>query len=603
MYRYTRINPKTANERWSQVLMESTGIKDPAKLDWMSRLAEIKYDLDGPSNASERKLYESIGFTEHDIQKMNESAYGLSSPSAMQSMGPATWPSDPGTGVGANRNAWYNSSYSNGSGDVPTQIMGMAMNVAAYCVGFDLVNTIPVDMPTAFYSFLDAVYGGGKTGSKTPPQYLQLRDANINPTFMTNLNMSYGGYMFISAAAGGGWSSTPAIRAKFIGTSFASGNILFKVEGCGTISTTTFTPDTAGSEQLISTIMSGIASGGVITPGSTATAVDGTSRAVAAPTVDVVSSIYEHIQGASNNDGITKYGMTRDELEAGTDRKINLRLWSKTSEMRGLDITADITKVQLRDLKAYGVDGVADLYKASQNQIIQSLNEMIIDQMARLGVQNHVQLLTSQNVNLNLYVGPGGTASKAFTSFTGVSEFVDATGTSQKSAFGSIVNSETNSSAENQYTRARKIYSRIMAASALIGNVGRHGEGDVCVLGGQLATALKDVKGFTAAPVDNTIGGTNDLHFIGTIGNIKCYKNPKWSWNDWRVIVGLKGDESTPGLKFLAYDLAASVEIINPGTYAPSINVWSRFDLVPAGFYPELQYLTFGVHTDFGNWV
>ena len=59
---------------------------------------------------------------------------------------------------------------------------------------------------------------------------------------------------------------------------------------------------------------------------------------------------------------------------------------------------------------------------------------------------------------------------KPFTAFKG--EFKDPMGVDRKAEFGNIVNGESNSAAENMGTRQRRIYSRILAASSMIGVFG-----------------------------------------------------------------------------------------------------------------------------------
>lgn len=581
MYQYLKFKPQDAVNQWAQPLMEATGVQDKDKLNWMSRLAAVKMMIDGPINESENKLVES---------------YGLSTPEAGPGMGASSWPSNPGSGVGASQGAWSQPSYVKGSGDIPTAIMGLAMNTAAFTVGFDLLTTIPVDMPTAIFQFLDAVYGGGNMETKGgAPQYLALSAAEINASFSWS-SFTYGQDVFIcepSAANG------KAIRGKFMGKSQFTGELLFKFESTGSITTLVYTAATTDS---VTDVLTALGATAAIAPGSTATAVDGTAIALTSPQINFVSAIREHIPAASNNDGITKAAMSRATAEKGTDRKVQLKLWSKTTEMKAVEILADITRIQLRDLKAYGVDGLSMLYKAAQNQLSQTINDQIIDAMNGLGVRNHAQMLTSQGLNLNLFVGPAGTANKALTAFPSAAKFVDNIGTSRASAFGNVVNAESNSAAENTSTRQRRIYSRLLAGSNIVGNTSRAGAGDVAVVNTQLGTALQDAKGFLLAPADNTIN-TSDLHFIGTAGRVKVYVNPKWSWDDTRMVIGRKGTEEDSGLKFLAYDLANSVEIVDPGTMAPKLSVLSRYDIIEAGYYPEANYLTILFANDFGSFV
>ena len=74
-------------------------------------------------------------------------------------------------------------------------------------------------------------------------------------------------------------------------------------------------------------------------------------------------------------------------------------------------------------------------------------------------------------------------------------------------------------------------------------------------------------------------------------------------YNDTRVCVGRKGADEEPGLKFMPYLMAESIQTIAEGTMAPKIAVKSRYALVEAGFHPETQYLTFLASTATGNVV
>lgn len=585
MYNLIRINEAQAIDSWAKRLSEATGVTDQGRLRMMSILAESKQMIDGPlGNSTERSLKES---------------YGISGTSNILGMGPATWGSDPGTGLGATRGAWHNPNYKPGSGDIPSMIMGMGLNVAAYCVGFDLLHTIPVDMPTAVFQFLDSVYGGGSLDGKDgdAPIYFQIRAKELKAGAELWSKVAYGDHILVGDQTD--TADTAAVLGKFVGRSHVTGDLIVKFESTGKLNTTY----AADNKTSVADVLETVASKAKIYKFQA----DGTQKDstwggmnLSEISVDYVSAVRDHIRGFSNSDGITKAPMSRSQLEKGTKNKINLKLWSKTVEIKGIEVEADITRVQLRDLKAYGVDGLAMLYKAAQNQLIQDINDDITDHLFALGVKNHAQLYSSQGVNLNLYIDVAGNSSKTLNTF-GV-KFEDPTGTDRTAEFGAIPNSETNSAAENQGTRQRRLSGRILAASGLIATVGRYGEGDICVVNGQIGSALKNCANFAAYPLENTIGRTGDLHFIGTLGNIKIYQNPKMLWNDTRILVGRKGGEEDPGAKLAAYDLAQSVEIIAEGTMAPKIVVSSRYEIVDAGFFPETQYLTFAVYTGFSGW-
>lgn len=586
MYKYNKINEAQAIANWSDKLSKATGVQDQGRLRFMSLLAESKMMIDGPSgNASENALRES---------------YGISTTGNILGMGPAYWGSDPGRGVGSLPGAFHHPEYQNGSGDVPSLIMGMALNVAAYCIGFDLLTTIAVDMPTAIFQFLDSVYAGGSFDGEAgeAPIYFQVSAKELNGKADLWANVAYGDYVIFRPTSGAGGTT---VRTRYIGRSFVTGDLIVKFEDTGNFNGTAYTKDNAmnladsfedmGEDVLIAKLQAD----GVNADGSYA------GITVKSPKLDYVSAVREHIQGFSNNDGITKHPMTREQLEKGTKNKLNLKLWSKTTEIKGIEVEADITRVQLRDLKAYGVDGMAMLYKAVQNQLIQDINDDIVEHLFALGVKNAAQLYSAQGVNLNMYLAPAGSTGKTLKDFG--CKFVDPLGNDRSDEFGVIANDETNSAAENQGTRQRRLSGKILAASGLIATIGRYGEGDVCVVNGQIGTALKNCANFVVYPLENTIGKTGDLHFIGTIGNIKVYQNPKMLWNDTRILVAMKGTEETPGAKLLAYDLAQSVEIIAESTMSPKIAVSSRYELIDAGFYPEAQYITFLVNTDFPSWV
>ena len=585
MYSYTKINEAQALQNWSEKLSQATGVKDVDRLRFMSLLAESKMMIDGPNgNTSENALRES---------------YGISTTGNILGMGPAYWGSDPGRGVGSLPGAFHHPEYQNGSGDVPSLIMGMALNVAAYCIGFDLLTTIAVDMPTAIFQFLDSVYAGGSFDGEAGegPIYFQVSAKELNGKADLWANVAYGDYLAFRKAGGG---DGEAVRVRYIGRSFVTGDLIVKFEDTGAFASDVYSKtNTSNLADTFETIGDAVLVAKLQADGLTVDAAYA-GLTINEPKLDYVSAVREHIQGFSNNDGITKHPMTREQLEKGTKNKLNLKLWSKTTEIKGIEVEADITRVQLRDLKAYGVDGMAMLYKAVQNQLIQDINDDIVEHLFALGVKNAAQLYSAQGINLNMYIAPAGSTGKNLSDFG--CKFVDPLGNDRSAEFGVIANDETNSAAENQGTRQRRISGKILAASSVIATVGRYGEGDVCVVNAQIASALKNCANFVVYPIENTIGKTGDLHFIGTIGNIKVYSNPKMRWNDTRILVAMKGTEETPGAKLLAYDLAQSVEIIAESTMAPKICVSSRYEIIDAGFYSETQYFTFLVNTDFPSW-
>ena len=88
------------------------------------------------------------------------------------------------------------------------------------------------------------------------------------------------------------------------------------------------------------------------------------------------------------------------------------------------------------------------------------------------------------------------------------------------------------------------------------------------------------------------------LYFAGSIAGVNIYVDPYMTWDDNRICVGRKSDGNTPGVVFMPYILADTIQIIAEGTMAPKMLVNSRFAIVDAGFHPEQNYFTFMVDTD-----
>ena len=125
---------------------------------------------------------------------------------------------------------------------------------------------------------------------------------------------------------------------------------------------------------------------------------------------------------------------------------------------------------------------------------------------------------------------------------------------------------------------------------------GRRGPATFAVCSSQVASGLQDCAGFVAYPMANTVNQVpGALYPIGTLAGIAIYVDPNMAWSDGRIAVGRKGDGQSPGLVFMPYVMADTVETIAEGTMAPKIQMKSRYALVHAGHHPETMYITFGV--------
>lgn len=607
MRKYYTVNEDQAFKDWSQTISEATGLdsknpRDSERIAWMSTMMAINARID--------------------------EGYGSQVPGQMPGMGAAQWPSDPGLGVGAKDGAFFDPAYKRGSGDIPGSKLGIAMNVASYTIGLELLPVIPMEFPTMMYSYLDHLYADGAIDSAdNKPSYVMFSGGTIGTAAFDYSKFAKGDIVYIDQIDDNGGADdafvagTPAIKAVFYGRHRLTGNVILKIESAGTTDASgAYTADSTKSVgDIITAAFVGAADKWVLATGDdtgldaltgTTPDIEFTDGSVIGTVLkaELVNSMDEHISEYSNPaadvtlNGPSRISATRAEGEKGTQNAISLKLFSTSVEAGTVEVIANITRTQLKDLSSYGIDGLSQVYSAAQNELTQTINRDVLRTMFRLGVTSHAQLKAAQGMDLNLFLADAGTASKALSTF-GLKEFVDITGTDRSADFPAVKNGETNSSAESLYTRQRRIASRILLAANTIATVGRHGKGDFAVVNTQVASAIQDNKGFVAAPFENTISvQTKNLYFVGTMqGGVSVYVDPTMPHFDTRILVGRKGTEDDPGLKFFVYQLAESIEAISEVSMSPKIAVTSRYSLVPAGFYPEAQYLTFAAYQDFSD--
>lgn len=613
--RYRTINPAHALQNWSSVITESTQVSDPAKLKWMSTMLQINENV---------LALEAAG-------NINES-YGSQGPEAVPGMGPVKWP-----GVGTSPGDIIAPDYSRGSGDMPSRQLAIAMNVAAYTIGLELLPVIPIEFPSIVYGYLDSVYAGRFDANKADQGdteiFIEISGAASGYATGKYSNIKKGDKVFLgqvpAAATAVLVNQASTMYGTYLGKHRINGNPIIRFEGVvqltlagasGANRTYTIGAATDGTPNSVLKIdanaghswalIKGTAGGSSELVLSAADAnvipdqfVSGVAAAVSG---DLVSALDMHIPEFSKPgavyDGNEAYTATRERGEDGTQNIVSLRMFSTSVEAGTVEVLGELTRTQLKDLSAYGQDGMSQLYKAAQNELTQTMNADILRTQFRLGVDSAVRLNSAQGVNLNLLIAdPGVTATKNLSLF-GLKEFKDINGVDRFAEFNGVVNAEANTSAENNATRSRRILTRILAASNIIATVGRHGAGDYIVTNSQIITAVQDIKGFTPWNFENTVTlDKRNLYSVGTInGGIKIYCDPNMDWNDTRILVGHKGDEMTPGLKIFIYTLGESVETLGETSMAPKILVSSRYALVPCGFHPGAQYLTFGVNSEFG---
>lgn len=288
--------------------------------------------------------------------------------------------------------------------------------------------------------------------------------------------------------------------------------------------------------------------------------------AVATPlaTVSLVKALEDHIPAFA---GANAAGdpFSREAGERTPENIMGLSLFSKSVAAETFQVAAAVTREQVQDLKQFGVDAVAQVEAVLTNELTQSINNLILRKIAVLGAANITKVFGANGFDLALPTA------------------------------ATLAGGETVPSVH------RRILSQVLASANLIANRGRRGAGNFAVVGPQVATVLQSVAGFVANPMANTFSqAAGAIYPVGSVAGINVYTDPRKEWNDFTVVVGRKGDGNSPGLVFMPYLMAESVQTIAEGTMAPKIAVKSRFALVEAGFHPETQYVEFEIT---GSWT
>jgi hypothetical protein len=270
---------------------------------------------------------------------------------------------------------------------------------------------------------------------------------------------------------------------------------------------------------------------------------------------------------------------------------MGLQAFTKFVEAETFQVAATVTTEQIQDLnRQYGIDVVSMMENALVNEISQSINKHILSRAFALGWQNHYDFNLAEAVNLNL--------SLVDQTSNGNARFIGKDNTLQTMVVPDIqFYASTGTNFENLGTFQRRIQSRVLASANVVAQRGRRGPGNFVVTNLQIATALQDSAQFTFYPMANTVNQNNGaLYPLGTIAGMTIYVDPNMTYEDTRVLVGRKGADEEPGLKFMPYLMAESIQTIAEGTMAPKIAVKSRYALVEAGFHPQTQYFTFLVN-------
>jgi hypothetical protein len=572
------INEQEIYDTWTPIIESKAGITDEGKKGWLSKYCHY-HSLNESAGA-----YNSLGVV---------NGMGLVAPPAFPGMGNFSGSNGAGVaGYGANQ-GFYNAS-NQGSGDKFPSLLPLAIQVAAKTVGFDIVPVIPMSGPTGILSYLDYVYAGGKTSGATSGT---AGDSLAKAPSVIKFPVYQGSSTGITGATSGSFAvgtsytvvNGGTLTLTFVGLSRIDGFPIFEITGI-----------TDGYN------VAGIINGSSVQVG-TSGLYTGTASSSNGYTAQLVKALEDHIQGFSgagfNNDqdwqgpyvdGTKTYNpMLRNVGESTYYNSMGLSTFTKFIEAETFQVAASVTTEQIQDLnKQFGIDVISMIENALVNEVSQAINKHILSRAFALGWSNHNQFFAveNQNLNLNLVIaGSAGTTASYINKIDGAQSMPIPAGP----ASGGY---------ENLSTLQRRLFSRILAAANVVANRGRRGPANFIVTNAAVASALQDISQFTFAPFSNTLTQNNGtLYPVGSLAGMTVYVDQNMRYDDTRVLVGRKGGDDEPGLKFMPYMMAESIQTISEGTMSPKIAVKSRYALVEAGFLPETMYLTFYVNVPAGG--
>lgn len=635
----TKNSDKAIYESWAPTIKKITGVEDADKLAWMSKLAHNTAKLNEDAFVMPSNAYSQFGGTYQPYNNLYNTL-GVGDPV------PAGKPALTGADYADNKNL--------GSGDKYPTLLPLALKVAAKTIGFELVNTTPLDGPTGVLPYMDYVYSGSKQPFGATPAY-SAGTQNPNANSQSNAPFEMYGlpHAFKASIAPGeativdgsttdssaavklspaqikrmlkGASAMPAgttlvskmdmqnpahkadeLVVEFVGWSRIDGDPMFKV--------------VSGTQSLGAYFNGGALDfEAVYTPVGTAEEVNVVLTLHAPRLISMLEDQIQGFTGAGERDRDAWYGtyqdgttlyepMSRGTGEQTMARQLSLQLFTKHVQVGTIMVGCAVTQEQVTDLqKQWGIDVIKMVENAGINELSATINRHITSRLFALGWKNHYKLVEVEGpaANLNLSFDPSYTATSGVRMTPALaipqSEQNDPTGVAYKSYVNVALPYKpmyipSGAAFENRDTLLKRLAVNFLAASNWILQRGRYGAATFAVTNITIATLLQSNANYTFSPVANTIsqnGGS--LYPIGGMFGLTIYVDPLMGGSDNRVLVGRKGGKDEPGVHFCPYVMAESVQIIAEGTMSPKLMIKSRYALVDAGFYPETQYLTFCV--------
>lgn len=615
---------KALMESWGGMIERTTGVKDAAKLEWMSQLAHnTAKTLNEDAAQMPMNQYSQFGGAYSPYNTLyNTLGVGNAVPAGKPAMTASDFATDA----------------FNGSGDKYPALLPLALKVAAKTIGFELVNTTPLAGPTGVLPYMDYVYTGSKQPYGATPAFSPM---NANPAAFNQAQLdgdyedaaiAYDGRMKKMHRAFSLYGLPHAFKAALV---LGEGEVMFEKKGAllkgGLEAGVQFTADTLVVEFVgwsridgdpIFKVVNGAMSLGEYFAEGEVKLVSEANLEMVVKGPRLVSMQEDSLLGFAGageldsdpwtgnfQDGTVIYDpMSRGTGEMTAPRQLSLQLFTKNVTVGTIQVGCAVTQEQVTDLqKQWGIDVIKNVENAGINELSQTINRHITSRLFALGWKNQLKLVEVE--------GPEANLNLTFTAAKDMEEALAIKTPALAYPAGDLVQGELDYRAykraslpfrpflvneaahfENRDTLIKRIFTNILAASNWIQQRGRQGAATFVVTNITVATLLQSGAHYSFSPIENTVSqSAGQLYPIGAVCGLTVYVDPMMAAYDNRVLVGRKGGKDEPGVHFCPYVMAEVVRTIAEGTGAPKLYIKSRYALVDAGFFPETQYLTFCV--------
>jgi hypothetical protein len=468
-----------------------------------------------------------------------------------------------------------------GSGDRFPSLLPISIQAAAKTIAFDLVSTINMDSPVGFIPYLDYVYQGGNVDTDFAPFTITINGINANTIIATATGVTFGTAISTGAISKNqrfivyNTATTPVeqLDLRFVGWSRIDGNAIFRVND---ISATTINAALGDGYSIQAVTDTPINVAGVPVAGYAITVDADIHKA------QLTSALENHISGFTTSNETHPWvgnytpdpdpttdainlplSMNRAEGEKAQYRQMGIKMFTKFVEAETDQVGLSATVEQIQDFnRVMNFDAIKMLENLGINELAQTMSKKITARITELGSVHTANINRVEGANvasINLGAVAGGTF-------------------------------------DNVSTLQRRLGTKLAEMSNLIYHRSRWGSGEYVVTNGRVAAALADISNYSISPFNIKAPATGGQLFPSCeVYGMKVYVDPNAKWGDSKIVIGRRGKDEEPGIKFMPYIMAETIQTTSESTGSPKLFIKSRYKVVDAGWHPETQYITLNV--------